>query len=63
LLTYQTSRDWGIEKSHSFEKLQNRGEDDGSVRGLFNGKKETGNKKWTEDIPLHAISGGRVTYL
>jgi len=62
LLTYQTSRDWGIEKSHSYEKPQNRGEDDGGVKGLFNRKKETGNKKWTEDISLLAISRGRVPY-
>jgi len=39
-------RDWGIEKSHSYEKLKNRGEDDGSAKGLFNGKWEVRNEKW-----------------
>jgi hypothetical protein len=35
LLTYQTLRDWGIEKSYSYEKLQNKGEEDRRAKGLW----------------------------
>jgi hypothetical protein len=52
LLTYQTLRNWGIEKSRSYEKLRNGVEDDGSARGLFNGKEEMGDKKWAQKMRL-----------
>jgi hypothetical protein len=42
LLTYQTLRDWGIEKSHSYEKLQNGGEDERGRKVYSTGRRRRG---------------------